>query len=70
MPPVTLHHSIIPYTRCFVRDLPEVAKCSRCKKHVAYWFQKRGRYQRYWCNSCVMKTAAWKQGQISIEGDR
>lgn len=35
--------------------------CSRCKKTPAYWLQKGGRYQRYYCDECVKRTAAWKQ---------
>jgi len=42
-----------------------VAMCSRCHVAVAHWLQKRGCFQRYYCDDCVKYAAAWKQQQAA-----
>lgn len=37
------------------------ALCSKCHDAVAYWLQKKGCFQRYFCDECVQATAAWKK---------
>jgi hypothetical protein len=41
------------------------AMCSRCKTAVAHWLQSRGCFQRYYCDECVERTAAWKDQQAT-----
>ena len=42
-----------------------LATCSKCHVHVAYWLQKRGCFQRYFCDECVQLTAAWKEQEAA-----
>ena len=63
---MSLYHRECGYTRCFsqgrgrgYRD--EIALCSRCQQHAAYWLEKKGNRQRYYCNECVKVAKAWKE---------
>ena len=62
MSDASLYHNDRGYTRFISRNRPfERALCSGCKTRLAFWLQSRGCYQRYWCDVCVKKTAAWKR---------
>jgi len=61
MPKTTLHE----YDRPFKKMLGGYIACSRCYVKVAYWLQKGGSYQRYFCHDCVKHTAAWKRQQAA-----
>lgn len=67
---MSLHHYDRALTRTFSLGRgngyhTHVAMCSKCHVRAAYWLQRQGCYQRYFCEKCVKRTAAWKKKQAT-----